>query len=174
MTNHLQRWSIAFLLVASCSRSPIGATGDLAGAADMTAPAPDAANGSFVIRVEQVMAGEGCMPTVPPDPVTLSAALHVINASSTDVGPLSATSGALLDANQHQLATFQISPLSVHSIAAGSDVVFQFMKTANSLMPQNGCIETLCSGGAIVAIDYVLAGVNGRAYSQLANVACTR
>ena len=96
----------------------------------------------------------------------------MVNTSSVADGPLSATSGVILDAGGATLAKFEIALVNPVSIPPMSHTSFPVSKVAGSLMPQAGCSTVPCGATVLVGVDWYVGGQSGRALSAPVPVSC--
>ena len=117
---------------------------------------------------------EDCMPLVAPDPVNIQGDLHIENATGATMGPITITSGEILDGST-VIATFAVEKANLGTLAPGSASSTGFVKSANSLSSKKGCQTVACSKMFRVAL--VLSGqgipAGTRAVSAPSEMACT-
>jgi hypothetical protein len=133
------------------------AAGDLAGRDAIVIVPPD--GGTLQATLSFTLLNQDCMPVVAPDPVQVSGTITLANNGATPVGPISGSTGAFLSAGGVQLASFQITPVNLGSIAPGGTVSSAFDKVVNSLMPAAGCNTIACSSMVRTIIFYDGPGV---------------
>jgi len=158
---------MSLILVACGAR-----TATSTGVHDDAAVTPDA--GGVSLAISSVGLSQDCMPVTAPDPLNVGGTLAIDNPTNTTIGPLTITSGQVLDGST-VIATFAVSDPAVAALGPESTTTVPFSKQGQSLSPQNGCYVAKCGGSYSVAL--VLSGTGiapgTRALSTTTKVTCT-
>jgi hypothetical protein len=155
--------------------APDAAPSDFATPADLSSPPADFSGIDITGSLSSVMITMNCMPSVPPDPVSISATLRLTNNGTIDVGPVTVTHGEVLQ-NLASIATFSIMPMTTTGvIPPGQSATLSIDKIPGTVMPANGCSTLTCNGGVQLSIPYSGPNVppGNRAVSSLTLVTCT-
>lgn len=96
---------------------------------------------------------QDCMPIVSPDPVGVSFALDLDNLGTSEV-TLDVVSATFSDAGG-DVGTIELTPSSFGAIEDGETLSMMVSKTANSLMPANGCGVVMCNQQYTLTVDFV-------------------
>lgn len=139
-----------------------GGGGD--GGADGAAPA---ASLDVTLAVDALF--QNCMPSVPPDPISLTATVTVKNLGAAPAGPLTFSTGRFLGATSAVLAAFDVEATGASPvIAPGATAAIPIAKKVGSVSPANGCSTLACSSEPVVEIAYAGASVAAGATAQAA------
>lgn len=147
-----------------------------AGGDDVTDATTDAApTVSFIAMVHVTQLSQNCMPSVAPDPMTLTGSVDIQNTGGVALGPITANSGSIMDDTGAELAHFTIAPITIGTVVGGATGTAMFTKDASSLMPANGCGAVPCSMPVRVVVP--ISGPNvpagSRAISAITIVSCS-
>jgi hypothetical protein len=110
-----------------------------------------------------------CMPSVPPDPVSLTGHAEFLNNGSIPVGPIQFTGAKIVALTGEVLYTFDVKPIASFVIKPGEGLSPQVEKVADSLKPAGAC--SLCGTSIRVTLGYTGAGIPAGATITSADVA---
>ena len=112
---------------------------------------------SMNATMSQVQFFQDCMPIVSPDPLGANFTLSLENtgmvAASADIVAVN-----LLDAGMVAVGSFSVTPTALGPVDPGQTSMFAIMKTANSLMPANGCGVATCNGTYTIEVELDVGG----------------
>jgi hypothetical protein len=110
-----------------------------------------------------------CMPSVPPDPVSLTGHAEFLNNGSIAVGPIQFSGGKIVALTGEVLYTFDVKPIASFVIKPGEGLSPQVEKVVDSLKPAGAC--SLCGTSIRVTLGYTGAGIPAGATVTSADVA---
>jgi hypothetical protein len=121
----------------------------------------------IALKIETFFAN--CMPSVPPDPITLKGHAELLNNGTLNVGPLQLSAGTILSATGAVAGTFNVKSSTSTVVKPGEGLSVPIEKVPGSL--QNAAACGMC--GKSVRIRLAYAGVGIPTGAKVTSVAVT-
>ncbi len=113
---------------------------------------------------------QDCMPIVAPDPLGVTFNLALTNTGDSPA-TASVVSAVILDGGAAQVGSFEVMPTDFGPIPAGDSSMDVVTKTADSLMPADGCGVAMCNQTYTVELTLDVDGAHAVA-SAMGPVSC--
>jgi len=107
------------------------------------------------LKVEKFFAD--CMPSVPPDPIALTAHVEFLNNGTIAVGPIQFTRATILWPTGGVVATFDVQPIAAYVIKPGEALSPAVQKVPGTLKPAVAC--SMCGTSVRIELPFTGAGL---------------
>lgn len=119
-------------------------------------PADATSAGLYIaLKIETFFAN--CMPSVPPDPITLKGHVELLNNGTLNVGPLQLSAGTILSATGAVAGTFNVKSSTSAVVKPGEGLSVPIEKVPGSL--QNAAACGMCGKSVRIRLAYAGAGI---------------
>jgi hypothetical protein len=129
-------------------------------------------SGLLDVRIDVTQLFENCMPIAAPDPVQMRGRITVKNNTGAAAGPIDIADGAFFAANQTQIATFKVKPVTIAVMAPGDTGTADIEKVQPSMVPADACNTLQCGGKFMVQVTLTGPGVNYGARTSPITIGC--